>query len=106
MPRKTCNVEQLRNTVNEMLQNSTCSADTRQGMINVLEQVLHDTGNYNGFQYLGKEATPEGQLPGINTHYAPRPSGGYNLMIGDKLYEDATYESRFENTDRTRVNYF
>jgi|TARA_R110000803_G_scaffold20986_6_gene53355 hypothetical protein len=52
MTRKTIKVEQLTKIVNNMLVNSTCSKEIRQGMIAVLESALHTTGNYNGFNYL------------------------------------------------------
>ena len=49
MKRKTIRVEDLIDNVNCLLDLSTCSPDVRFGMIAILEQVLHDTGNYKGF---------------------------------------------------------
>ena len=91
MPRKTLNVDQLLKDVNESLAISTCSSETRQGMINVLENVLHATGNYRGFGYLDQTKVPTGELPGINT---------------DANNEILDYANRFANTDKTRVFYF
>lgn len=88
MARKTFPVDELRNSINEILASSTCSPDIRKGQMNVLEHVLHETGNYRGFQYLGVEHVPDGQLPGINWGH-----------VGD-------YEASFFNTDPTRVVYF
>ena len=51
-PRKTIKVEALAKTVNNMLEKSTCSKETRQGMIAVLEEVLHASNAYAGFRYL------------------------------------------------------
>jgi len=89
MTRKTVNVADLIVDVNYTLSQSTCSPDVRQGAINVLEYVLHATGNYRGFRYLTAKEVPADQLPGIN----------YGV-------DDADYEARFANTDKTRVQYF
>jgi len=91
MTRKTLKVEDLRVKINSMLADSTCTPDVRQGMIHVLESTLHETGNYNGFNYLEKRDVKEGQLPGVN------------------MNEDGTlpdYVTRFKNTDDTRRAYY
>ena len=51
-PRKTIRIQELTDLVNNMLEKSTCSKDTRQGMIAVIESALHETNSYNGFRYL------------------------------------------------------
>ncbi len=89
MARKTINVDQLRVKINEMLAGSSCSPDIRRGMINTLEFVLHETGNYQGFRYLSQEQVPEGQLPGVRYD-------GHEIL---------PYPERFANTDDTRVYY-
>ena len=63
--RKTFDVDQLRISVNSRLAGSVCSADVRSGMCSILEEVLHDTGNYRGFGYLTATEVPRGHLPGI-----------------------------------------
>lgn len=63
--RKTVNIIDLRIKVNDMIRLSTCSKDVRRGMIAVLETMLLDTGNYNGFRYLEADEVPEGSQPGI-----------------------------------------
>jgi hypothetical protein len=50
--KKTFRVVDLIDKINRMLAISTCSQETRCGMIAVLESVLHDTGNYRGFNYI------------------------------------------------------
>lgn len=87
MKRKTFEVNNIRTKVNSMLADSICSPDGRIGMLHVLETILHETGNYEGFRYLEVTEVPAGQLPGING------SAG-------------NYDKAFENTDRTRVYYF
>jgi hypothetical protein len=90
MARKTFDVNQVVLKVNEMLAISTCSPEVRQGAMNVLETVLHETGNYRGFRYLLQGEVPAGELPGVN-------------------YKDGQLcdmPERFENTDRTRAYYF
>jgi hypothetical protein len=47
--KKTFRVEDLIDKINHMLAVSTCSQETRFGMIAALEVVLHDTGNYRGY---------------------------------------------------------
>lgn len=93
MSRKTCNVEAMRNEVNTMLADSTCSPEQRMGMCQVLETMLHATGNYNGFTYLSKPEVPSYQLPGINEADINLPS-------------DELYRVRFTSTDDTRRKYF
>ena len=53
----------LKSTVS--LHSPICSVDTRQGLINSLEYVLHASGNYYGFRYLFQAEVPTGELPGI-----------------------------------------
>lgn len=90
MARKTFNVSELVDSVNEMLRNSDADrAEIRQGAMNVLEQVLHQTGNYRGFRYL-LSGECQGK-PGVNYE-------------GNLPHPDI--EMRFKDTDRTRVMYF
>jgi hypothetical protein len=90
MKRKTFDVAELKNRVNDMLQTSTLSAAHRQGAMTLLEDVLFSTGNYRGFRYLNKTEVPIGHAPGINIEF-----------IGLFGKED----QMFLNTDQTRVTY-
>lgn len=87
--RKTINVSALTDMVNSILKDSGANqAVMREGAINVLEAVLHETGNYRGFRYL-LSGECDG-LPGVNyLNGLPHPN----------------YEKRFANTDNTRVSY-
>jgi hypothetical protein len=86
--RKTFNVDELIDIVNGICKDSAADRkEVRQGAMNVLEAVLHKTGNYSGFNYLRHVADG---APGVN-------------YVGDKLLD---YPERFENTDRTRVFYY
>jgi hypothetical protein len=91
MARKTVQVSSVIEYVNNMLRNSfgAVTSEERLGMIDVLEQILHDTGNYRGYRYLTQEEVPSGEKPGI--HYA-----------GDM---PAPYPERFKDTDHTRRAY-
>lgn len=91
MARKTVKVETVVGYVNSMLQHSfgSCTTDERMGMIDVLEQILHDTGNYKGYRYLTQDEVPAGEKPGI--YYA-----------GDM---PAPYPERFKDTDHSRRAY-
>lgn len=63
--RKSFNVVAFRDKVNWRLTNCTMSEDGLKELCLTLEDVLHDTGNYGGFRYLGIGEVPEGELPGI-----------------------------------------
>ena len=62
MKRKTFNVKDLVDKMNDRLKNSTCSPEARFGMISVLESILHETGNYRGFTYLEGEVGESGYV--------------------------------------------
>jgi hypothetical protein len=88
MGRKTVDVEMLITMVNGICKDSEPGAkDVRQGAMNVLEAVLHRTGNYKGFRYL-----ITGECAGVP---------GVNYKDGQLV----DFPERFENTDRTRVQY-
>jgi len=91
--RKTIDVQEIKALVNEFLKTSTCSKDRRQGQMDVLQDILHSTGNYHGFQYLYQDSVPSGELPGI---------------IVDGTVENTPYEQRFPvgKVDATRVYYY
>jgi hypothetical protein len=95
MARKTVEVEVLKQTVNKILATMAGSAPSdaryRAGMMALLEDVLHNTGNYHGFQYLGLHEVPAGNKPGIN--------------MGPDGHVSNNYELRFADTDDTRVVY-
>jgi hypothetical protein len=60
--------------------------------MNTLEEVLHRTGNYQGFHYLTESQVKSGYTFGINTN----EDGSLSHV----------YAERFEGTDNTRVQYF
>ena len=94
--RKTINVESVRTFVNRMLRDSHQSdhldgkSDTsfREGAISVLEEILHDSGNYKGFRYLTQDEVFNDCLPGVHRG------------------EGLSYEEKFNNTDGTRRYYY
>lgn len=67
--RKTFNVEDFKKKINERNRHSTCSAEVRRGWNSVLSDVLMDTGNYKGFNYLNADQVPPGHKPGIIPNY-------------------------------------
>lgn len=84
--RKTFNVQDFKDHINRQLTTDDYfNRDHRQGLLNTLETVLHQTGNYHGFRYLTKEEIPVNQLPGI-------------YWINNNPV--------FDNTDPTRVHYY
>lgn len=51
MSRKTIPVADVVDAVNAMLEKSICGPEGRYGLMTLLERILHDTGNYWGFQF-------------------------------------------------------
>jgi hypothetical protein len=98
--RKTFYVESVKNSVNESLRCSDGIGSEivarRQGMMNVLENILHGSGNYSGYRYLLAHEVPAGALPGVN----------YDVNERGVMVPHPDYEKRFANTDKTRVHYF
>ncbi len=64
--RKTVNVDDLRDRVNNMLAAPASSHEGRIALSVLLESVLHDTGRYRGFQFL---------LPNGAVDVGPEPIG-------------------------------
>lgn len=91
MTRKTFEVSKMVDMANEMLAKGTQSQESRWGTIAMIEQILHSSGNYNGFRHLHEREVPESGLPGVRH--------GDDGMILD-------YPERFENCDETRRQYF
>ncbi len=96
MSKKTVSVEHVKNQVNISLKNSLdeyCPKAQRQGMINLLEMILFESGNYKGFRHLLLDEVPETALPG---------------MVVNGTIESTPPEVRFDEryTDKTRVEYF
>jgi len=100
--RKTFEVEALKNKVNGMLKNLPDEDVAARNALQVLvESVLHESGNYSGFQYLDArdmEDSLHGTTVGINQDG--------NSQIGNYTTAEELYTLRFANTDRTRVKYF
>ena len=94
--KKTIQVEQIKNKINEALKRSTCEPDVRNGMIFALEEILFATGNYNGYKHLLESDVPQGHLPGIN----------YEVNAAGMFVPESDYGKRFFNTDETRRYYY
>ena len=95
--RKTIEVDYLKRKVNFFLLHSADEhVGKRAALATFLGDVLHETGNYNGFNYLTgpmMEESREGTTVGINV---TREHGA----------EDLTYEERFKDTDESRRYYY
>jgi len=88
--RKTIDVAEVIFMVNSICKSSDPAlVERRQGSINVLEQILHETKNYKGFRFL-----LEGECRG-------NPGVRY---LNDVPHPDVN--ERFKDTDRTRVAYY
>jgi hypothetical protein len=91
MARKTFEIATMVASINKALAESTTSADTRKGMIVVLENMLHQAGCYKGYRHLHAYEVPKGHLPAIRM-------GDDGSML--------PYELRFLNCDDTRRHYY
>lgn len=90
--RTTVNVDQVRAIVNGMLRNTEDSDQAgRESVIELLERILHDTGNYRGFRYLSSDDMKD-SVNGTSVGIGP--------FVSDSV-EDI--RARFNNTDHTRV---
>lgn len=76
MARKTHDVASLVETANRLLalpaehgREEDLTPQFRQGVIQMVEHVLHATGNYRGFRYLSSELTTADQPHEPNTTY-------------------------------------
>jgi hypothetical protein len=100
MARKTINVDRVKEIVNGILLNTADDMKAnREAATHVLEMVLHETGNYHGFQYLDENAmmkSMNGHSVGININTCPTWAECTILSIKDK----------FKHTDETRKRYF
>jgi hypothetical protein len=81
MKRKTIEVQQIKDYVNERLaksvDNEYVSPAWRFGLCTMLEMILHETGNYKGYNNLYKHQVPEGQKPGIIFDDSPAANHQY-----------------------------
>lgn len=88
--RKTISVEALLDRCNHFFMHTEDSLKgNREGLIALIEGVLLDTGNYNGFGYLN-EADMELSENGVS--------------VGER--HKNSREERFVDTDNTRVYYY
>ena len=99
MRRKTAQVSELVKQLNSNLLNSdfqdldrTEGVGFRQGICAAIEQILHSTGNYQGFKYIDKKDAIKPYAFGID----------YSKLT-DKVEEQV---AAFEGADSTRRQYF
>jgi len=90
MSRKTVSVEWLKTQVNASLRAKHTTVEERQGMISLMDRVLHETGNWRGFRHLRLKEVPEDAKPGI-----------WCYVDGEPL----PFPDRFIDTDETRREY-
>ena len=65
MSRKTISVEKIKSKANNLLANPDVIMEEKLGVITMIESILHDTDNYNGFMYL--ELEEDGSAPRLGT---------------------------------------
>jgi hypothetical protein len=89
--RKTIEISKLVEMANGILQNSGADCvGIRQGVINMIEATLFETGNYKGFRYLDETEVGAESLPGIR----------------DTAISSTRGPDNFKDTDSTRIRYY
>ena len=63
--RKTINVELVKNKANILLANPNLIMEEKLGVITMIEMILHESDNYNGFMFL--RLTSENEAPRLGT---------------------------------------
>lgn len=102
MARKTFDVETIKNEVNELLANyheKQVDPEYLLGQRQLLETILHRTGNYQGYQYLDTSKVPYGERVGCHFEWC-----GHDhrfTTVNGKIVDRA-----FDNTDSNRVRYY
>ena len=107
MGRKTVNVQDMVIKANRMLSESKADmSDYRRGVATMIEEILHSTGNYQGFQYLSENDVVSG-LPGVRHHAGDRYIVGVERGAATTNEYSAGYiDTWFVDTDETRRSYF
>ena len=92
MAKKTISIKRIVEIVNERNEKSTCGKGEREGWNSLLETILLETDNYEGFTFLTDSQVPSTEKPGIRGENRP------DLTASD-------IADRFEDTDHTRLVY-
>lgn len=67
--RKTIEVERVKELANKFLDlSSNCQTNERIGVAGLLENILHETGNYKGFNYISGKGIIHDERPGGTNH--------------------------------------
>ncbi len=84
-------VTEIKTRINNYLLNSPDSEkNSRETMIQFLEEILMNTDNYHGFQYLSK---------------FDMNKSNSGISVGINLIESTDFDKQFINTDQSRVKY-
>ena len=110
MERKTVEVKGIVEAGNRMLAGWSTSPEERYGIQRMLQEILHASGNYRGFNYLSEtELSQEAHdcasynLNQKNVVIDMRP--GIRYGAGDVRYVDGV-DTWFEDCDTSRVYYY
>ena len=89
---KTFAIQTLKDAINASLLNSDDNGiEYRRGQCAVLESVLHESGNYSGYNYLDTQSMDSSRL---------------GTTVGVNEYNETVGRWNFENTDDTRRYYY
>ena len=77
--RKTVKLKEIVDLVNERNKKSTCDPKTRQGWNSLLEQLLMQADNYQGFRLLEQNEVPENHKPAKLTKESQQITQGLEI---------------------------
>jgi hypothetical protein len=102
MPRKTIVVEQIKDDVNRILATyieRDTDSEFLMGYRQLLENILHTTGNYRGYNFLDKSQVPAGERAGCHFDLLSSPDR-FEMQYGSKV------DRAFQDTDSNRIRYY
>ena len=95
-PKVNIKVDRILEKGNITLRSQYNTADERLAVMSFVEDILHETDNYRGFQYLYPNELPAGVIPGINI---------IDMSDAATMSVDDAHSLRFANTDPTRIRF-
>lgn len=83
MAKKTFAVEKLKAKINNRMMNPDVTVEEARGLVFVLESILHETGNYNGYSCV--HWLYEGGCEAWNAHYEANKERLEGLLTGPDI---------------------
>ena len=100
MPRKTVAVLQMLEYANIQLARTDkfVTKEYKEGIVTMIEKILHDTGNYAGFSFVDNDDSDCGTLGYYSRQYY------YSVNMRREYRNSPAYDGRFGRRIDTRMN--